>query len=385
MDSIGKRSYFQFLSLYLLSSFILLGFASYFFYRFRVSTEQQTIYYKMVHVADLQGLTIVDDYMQNKPLRLLKRKGFSISLFDQDGKLVMGKPITEVSFVKDFYTKNGITTLVSTSSAMHHGIKYVVIQTDLLAKNKQVCLKEIVTATLAIALLIVIIAVVLSWVFLRPLKERAKEIERFVKDAAHELNTPISALMMSLDRLQKKGTFDEKIVKNLQISTQNLYEIYDSLTYVSFSHTKFKDEDIDFAEVVRKQIENYSFLSQKKHLCIQSELEATTLTIAPIKAKLLISNLLSNAIKYSHPGKTITIRLANNRLVVVDEGIGIEQKRLATVFERFMRANTYAGGFGVGLSIVKQIANEYGFAVTIESKVNEGTKVVIAFDYNKSL
>ena len=379
MDALSKRSYFRFLTLYLLSSFVLLGFASYFFYQSRVSMGKQTFYYKMVHVADMQGLSIIDAYMQNKPLPLLQQKDFSIALFNAQKKLVKGKILQEVYFGDDFYTKNGITTLISTSSAMHHGIKYVVIQTDMLAKNKKQCFQEILYVTVAIAVVILMIAVILSWVFLKPLKERAKEIERFVKDTTHELNTPISALMMSLERLRKKQSYDKKIVTNLQISVKNLYEIYESLTYVSFSQKKLEDETIDFAEVIQKQIENYSLLAQKKRLHVKSDIKSKTLTIAPIKAKMLISNLLSNAIKYSHPDKTIKVTLDQNALVVEDEGIGIDKEKLKTVFERFVRANDYAGGFGVGLNIVKQIADEYGFKIDIDSKKGKGTLVKIIF------
>ena len=377
MDALSKRSYFRFLALYLVSSFVLLGFASYFFYQSRVSMGKQTFYYKMVHIADMQGLSIIDAYMKRQPLKLLRQEGFSIALFDAHKKLVAGKTLEKVYFGDDFYTKNGITTLISTSSAMHHGIKYVVVQTDLLAKNKRQCLVEIVTITLLIAVVILIIAAVLSWVFLKPLKERAKEIERFVKDTTHELNTPISAMMMSLERLRKKRSYDEKIVTNLRISTQNLFEIYESLTFISFSQKKLADEKIDFADVVQRQLESYTLLAQKKRLLIKSDLKPTPLTIAPIKAKMLISNLLSNAIKYSHPGKTITVTLKNGVLSVEDEGIGIEEEKLKTIFERFTRANDYAGGFGVGLSIVKQIAEEYGFHVAIDSLPNKGTTVKV--------
>ena len=379
MDAITRRSYIQFLLLYLVSSLTLLGFASYYFYSSRVSMGEQNLYYKMTHIADMQGLAIIEAYMQHKPLQLQKHKGFVISLYGPDKKRVAGEVLDRIDFSKDFYTRNGVTTLISTSSAMHHGIKYVVVQTRMLAQNKRQCLKEIVLWTMIIAAVIVVVAVFLSAMFLRPLKERAKEIERFVKDTTHELNTPISALMMSLERLRSKRTYDERIVQNLQISTKNLHEIYESLAYVSFSYHKHKDEDIDFKDVVANQLEFFEEIAKKKRLALDAKLQSQVLHIAPIKAKMLVSNLLSNAIKYSHPNKTIRIVLDTDKLVVEDEGIGIKKEALEDIFRRFVRANDYAGGFGVGMNIVKSVADEYGFKVEIDSKEGEGTKVTIWF------
>ena len=377
MDAITRRSYIQFLLLYLVSSLTLLGFASYYFYSSRVSMGEQNLYYKMTHIADMQGLSIIESYMQHKPLKLQKHKGFVIALYGPDKKRVAGEVLDSVDFSKDFYTRNGVTTLVSTSSAMHHGIKYVVVQTRLLAQNQKECLKEIVLWTMIIAAVIVVVAVFLSAMFLRPLKERAKEIERFVKDTTHELNTPISAMMMSLERLKSKKAYDERIVQNLHISVKNLHEIYESLAFVSFSHHKHTDEDIDFKEVVAGQIEFFDELAKKKRIRIEVELKSAALHIAPIKAKMLVSNLLSNAIKYSHPGKVIRITLDAQKFVIEDEGIGIKEEALKDIFRRFVRANDYAGGFGVGMNIVKSIADEYGFKIEIESKEGEGTKIVI--------
>ena len=379
MDAITKRSYIQFLLLYLVSSLTLLAFASYYFYSSRVSMGKQNLYYKMTHIADMQGLSIIEAYMQHKPLSLQKHKGFVIALYGADGKKVAGEILQSVDFSKDFYTRSGVTTLVSTSSAMHHGIKYVVVQTRLLAQNQKQCLKEIVVWTMIIASIIVIVAVILSSMFLRPLKERAKAIERFVKDTTHELNTPISALMMSLERLKSKKNYDERIVQNLQISAKNLHEIYESLAFVSFSHHKHKDEDIDFKDIVVEQIEFFEEIAKKKRLIIESELKSTPLHMAPIKAKMFISNLLSNAIKYSYPNKTIRITLDPKKLTVEDEGIGIKKDDLERIFGRFVRANDYAGGFGVGMSIVREIVKEYGFKIEIDSKVNEGTKITVRF------
>ncbi len=95
---------------------------------------------------------------------------------------------------------------------------------------------------------------------------------------------------------------------------------------------------------------------------------------------MFLNNRLSNAIKYSVPIKRIYITINQESLSIKDEGIGIAKDKLDSIFRRFTRANSYAGGFGVGLSIVDSIAKEYGYIVDINSQENIGTEVIIKFN-----
>ncbi len=380
MNDVTKCSLLQFLALYLVSSLGLLFVASYYFYTSQISMQIQTTYYKMEHIADTQGLRIIDAHMHETPLALLEKKGCTISLYAVDGSFRYGTALQKVDFGKDFYTKEGVTTLVSQSSAMHLGIKYVVVQTTELAQKLSELKSEIILYTLLIALAIVVTAVLLSAMFLRPIRQRAEEMERFVRDTTHELNTPISALMMSLERLKTKREYDEKSVANITISVKNLKEIYDSLSFISFTQKDLEDVvNIDMQEIVHTQVAYFKELTHKKNLSVELQLERVVLKMADIKARLLVSNLLSNAIKYSYPGKKIRIELGKEALIVSDEGIGIEEEKLKMIFERFSRANGYAGGFGVGLSIVSEIAKEYGFGVEVDSQVGKGSSFKIVF------
>ena len=101
--------------------------------------------------------------------------------------------------------------------------------------------------------------------------------------------------------------------------------------------------------------------------------------IAPTKAKMLINNLLSNAIKYSKPNTTIHITTTKDTFSIQDEGIGIAKGELKNILKRFVRANSYAGGFGVGLNIVDSIVKEQGFKLNIDSQEGVGTTVTIRY------
>jgi len=91
----------------------------------------------------------------------------------------------------------------------------------------------------------------------------------------------------------------------------------------------------------------------------------------------VIDNLISNAIKYNKRNGTVGIKLREGFLVVWDTGIGMKEEKIPFMFDRYMRFNNSEGGFGVGLSIVKKILNEYHISIEVESKEGEGTRMVL--------
>ena len=95
--------------------------------------------------------------------------------------------------------------------------------------------------------------------------------------------------------------------------------------------------------------------------------------------KLLFGNLIGNAIKYSPANSTLKLSIKNGVFCIKDEGIGIEESRQKEIFKKFKRGTEYSGGFGVGLSIVQSICDEYGIEIALESKPQIGTKFQFRF------
>lgn len=378
MNKITKKSYLSFLALYLISSFIFLSLSAYWFFSSQASMELNNNYYRMNHIADSVSSDIIHAAMEKKPFKFQQFDKANVALLDKNKKVVYGKLIQDIDYSQDYYKQNDIFTLFSNRPAGHLGLNYIVVQSDECAKNIAKIKNKVAYAVIITAVLIIIIAVVLSYIFLKPIKDKMQEVEEFVKDTTHELNTPITALMMSLSRLKQKQTYDLNILNNLSISTKQLHDIYETLSYISFD-TKESCEELDFSEVVHEHINYVKELTTKKHLTITTELQPCTLTIAPTKAKMLISNLLGNAIKYSNQNSTIEIKTTSNSFVIKDYGIGIPKEKINTIFKRFVRASKYGGGFGVGLNIVKQIADEYDYTIKVDSKVGVGTTITISF------
>jgi len=341
--------------------------------------EKNRNFYKMNHIADRVSVKIINSQMNATPFKLTAVEKASIAILDKNKKLMYGRVAQKIDFSKEFYMKNGAFTLVTHKTAGHLGAEYVVVQSSECISNIQQLKNKIFYTLIMTALIILVIAIVLSYMFLKPIKDKMSEIEDFVKDTTHELNTPITALMMSTSRIKSKKSYDEKIIKNISISSKQLYEIYASLSFLSFDTSKEEAELLAFEDIVADSLEYFRELLEKKNITIEKNLEACSLHIAPTKAKMLVNNLLSNAIKYSHPRTTITIKTDKEKFYVEDEGIGIAKEKLHDIFIRYERANSYAGGFGVGLSIVDNIIKEYKYKLQIKSKEGKGTKVTIVF------
>ncbi|QOY54762.1 HAMP domain-containing histidine kinase [Candidatus Sulfurimonas marisnigri] len=379
MNNITKKSFYSFLTLYLLSSFIFLLFASYWFYTSQKTIEMQNNYYKMNHISDRVSSSIIKAHMMDNKFVLDSFENATVALYDNKYKLIDGQNIQKVDLSKEYYMEGDTFTLVSKRTAGHLGIDYVAVQSNEFTQSVTKLRNKVIITSIFVGIIIIIISVILSYIFLRPIKDKMQEIEEFVKDTTHELNTPITALMMSTSRAKNKKIYDEKIIQNISISTKQLYDIYSSLSFLSFDAKSEEAVELNFASVVNESIKYFNELLEKKNIIVEFKKTTCTLTIAPTKAKMLINNLLSNAIKYSPPNKKIYISVLENSFAIQDEGIGIAKDKLDTIFKRFTRANSYAGGFGVGLNIVDSIVKEYNFGIDVTSTENVGTTVNVRF------
>ena len=379
MNKITRRSFYSFLALYLISSFAFLTLAAYWFFNSQVAMEKSSNFYKMNNIAEKVSSEVIRSHMTGEKFTLKMFPSANVALLDEDKNILYGSLSQKVDYSKEFYMKGDMFTLITQRTANHLGVSYVVVQSGECIKNIVVLKNKILYTVIFTAFFIILISIFLSYIFLKPIKDKMLYIENFVKDTTHELNTPITALMMSTSRIKSKKHYDEKIVNNISISTKQLYDIYASLSYLSFDHDSEESKEILFEEIVSESIEYFSELLNKKGITLVKELNRSPMQIAPTKAKMLINNLLSNAIKYSKPNTTIHITTTKDTFLIQDEGIGIAKGELKNILKRFVRANSYAGGFGVGLNIVDSIVKEQGFKLNIDSQEGVGTTVTIRY------
>jgi len=371
LNELEKKSFYSFVTLYLVSSFLFVLLSGYWYYSAQKNSLENATYYKLNHIADKLSGLIINAQMKGKTLHLPNEEGFEYSLIGAE---------EATKFQTGYYAKDGYKVLVSDAPQEHLNIKYVLVKTNRYFQQLQELKKHVFLVMGISFMFIVIISVILAKLFMKPVHQRMEQIESFIQDVSHELNTPITALKMSASRAIKKAVYDKKILTNISISTKQLESIYKSLTFLNFKQKQQEAEAVNLKNIVAQTIAYYSELTDAKHITIQTQLEDVTFYIVKSRAELLFSNLLSNAIKYSMPETTITIILDKNSLSIEDEGVGIAQKKLDDIFKMYKRESDIAGGFGVGLSIVKQICDEYAIKIRVTSQLEKGTKFNLSFN-----
>ena len=370
LNELEKKSFFSFLTLYLVSSALFISLLGYWYYNAQKNAIENEVYYKLIHLADKISGRIINAQMKSITLTLPHEEGYEYELIPTlDAK----------KYKEDYFEQGRYKVLISASPQEHLGIAYVIVKTQSYF-NKLRNLQLLVLLVVGVVLVLVsFVSFFLARLFMKPLRSRVEQIENFIQDVSHELNTPITVLKMSASRGMKKGIYDKNIFQNISISTKQLESIYKSLTYLNFKQEMQQVELLNLKDIVEQTIRYYTQLIDAKHIKVITDLEDVKLSMVPSKAELLFSNLLSNAIKYSMPDTMITMKLTKEYFIIKDEGMGIKESKLQEIFEIYKRDSSLAGGFGVGLSIVKQICDAYDIRVEVKSELDKGSSFKLHF------
>ncbi len=234
-------------------------------------------------------------------------------------------------------------------------------------------------------------------------QERSKEIEQynnidsyrkeFLGNVSHELKTPIFNIQGYISTLIDGGIHDSNInmdyLKKADKSIDRMIRIVDDLETISqleVGTLELDTETYDLVQQIKDIIESLELIAAKKNIRLQFVRKSDKPILVKadsFRIRQVLVNLITNSIKYGlENGKTrISIQLFDEQVIVEvkDNGIGIDEKHLPRVFERFYRVDKgrsrEQGGTGLGLAIVKHIIEAHHGTIDIESKLSEGTTV----------
>ena len=217
---------------------------------------------------------------------------------------------------------------------------------------------------------------------IEPYKKLNQYLDEFLKDAMHELKTPIGVARINVDMLQLRLKNDKNILR-IKSALKNMTVIYEDLEYY-MQQNAVKDEkrDIDFSSFLEKRVEFFNDLAISKNITFHKFIEQNIIiNFNEIELYRIIDNNLSKAIKYSKDSSNITISLQKEqnsiKLGFKDEGVGIKDS--SKIFERYFRGDKITGGFGIGLSIVKNICEKNGIKIEVKSQINKGSSFMYIF------
>lgn len=202
---------------------------------------------------------------------------------------------------------------------------------------------------------------------------------QFTADAAHELRTPLTAVRLELDVLKRAETEDEKrqSLEKLYSAVDRSTRLVHQLLEMARLEPEQDSEDalsVSLYQVAQNITAELEQSAKKKNIDLQVEgMDNITVNGRPHALAVLVSNLVSNAIQYTPQGGKVVVRVSKERgcsvLRVSDNGPGIPEKEWERIFDRFYRIldKNQAGvtGSGLGLSIVKSIADSHNATIEI--------------------
>jgi len=224
------------------------------------------------------------------------------------------------------------------------------------------------------------------------LKSQEKFRREFLSNISHEFKTPLFAIQGYLDALQEGLIEEDPILANdfLNKASNNLDRLsflikdIDEISKLESGQLSINFEQFDITVLIEEVLESFELKAQKHKISLSFRYKPKTYSLVFAdreKIRQVLSNLISNSIKYGKENGETSIRifeLHDQILVEVsDNGIGIDEKYLPRLFERFFRTERSRarniGGSGLGLSIVKHILEAHEQTISVRSKEGLGS------------
>lgn len=229
---------------------------------------------------------------------------------------------------------------------------------------------------------------------LSPIEAAHARQKRFTADVSHELRTPLTALRMEsevalMDKQASKQALRTTLHSNIEES-QKLEALINNLlrlTQLEAGQLEQQFTIVHLRTITEEAMAHVAPSAEAKSITIKSAVKNVSLYGDHSSLVQLLVILLDNAIKYSPAGSTVHIRSRTDNqaisVTIKDEGSGIDPAALKHVFERFYRADkarssSTTGGFGLGLSIAKNIADLHHGTIILTSKGRKGTTATVS-------
>ena len=377
-----KRSLYRFMAVYLGAGLVVVVLFSILFYRIDTESIKDATFAHLRMEAMRIASSAIDAQMKGTPFKVPDEVGCDYLLIDRQGRRIGGCIVQVPAMPTDERIVDGCAWYRYAGAHGHMGIATILLKDCSYGERIRACGWRVAWMAMASYGFLILVGWYLGRLFLRPMREKIEAMDRFVKDATHELNTPVTTILLALQKLENE-VGHSPYFKALRMSGRLVSRIYEDLSFLlmnGLEKDREEREPVDIARSVENALDFFAILAERKHITIVRRLQSCVIDADPHHIDLLVKNLIDNAIKYTPYGGVVTITSAGCRLVVEDSGEGMSAEQLERIFERFHRASESEGGFGIGLSIVKRIGDIYGFSVSVSSKKGEGSRFEVRFD-----
>jgi heavy metal sensor kinase len=221
---------------------------------------------------------------------------------------------------------------------------------------------------------------------------------QFTSDASHELRTPLSIIRVNAEEALKNNKdikIYNKAMRNIIKENKKMDHLISQLLFLARSDENaitLNIEKVDLKVITEDIVNSFKNISKRKNIKFSLEIkESVKIKADQLLITSLLINLISNSIKYNNNNGFVKIKIIKDdhyaKITIEDSGIGIPQKDLPLIFNRFYRTDNTRNseGSGVGLSIVKWIVDSHKGSIEVSSVPDEGTSFKIELPVNNSL
>ncbi|GAP99766.1 phosphate regulon sensor protein PhoR [Leptolyngbya sp. NIES-2104] len=234
----------------------------------------------------------------------------------------------------------------------------------------------------------------LAGLAMRPIERSYQQMQQFTADAAHELRTPITAILATIDSVLRMPTISQtesrEAFTTVERQVSRFLGMVKDLLLLSRleQHTlTFQPQTLCLNDLMFDLIDEFAALAESSNLGLIDQIQTNTpLEIEADEDQIyrLLSNLVTNAIRYTPAGK-VTLKLYQERdqavIQVQDTGIGIAAEDLLHIFDRFYRVHSdrsrNSGGTGLGLAIAKAIVEAHNGSIHAQSQISSGSTFIV--------
>lgn len=227
---------------------------------------------------------------------------------------------------------------------------------------------------------------------LHPLEQAMESQNRFTADASHELRTPLTAMKTEIEVAMRDKNITLAAAKKLMESNVEEISKIENLTNTLLKLARLNEAEksfskIDLSQAVAEAYEKVQSLALAKRIVFDNSLNRVKITGDRESLVELFVILIDNAIKYSRVGGKINVSVKNAgnqaEVRIKDEGVGIKESQLPYIFDRFYRADSSrtkekVDGYGLGLSLAKQIVDLHNAKITVKSAPGKGSEFVVS-------
>jgi signal transduction histidine kinase len=246
----------------------------------------------------------------------------------------------------------------------------------------------------AITLLVALISWYLAGQAMQPIHNSYKKMQQFTADAAHELRTPLSAMLATIEAAQQPDSIEEALeaLDTVERQTDRLIQLAEDLLTLSRLDSRNGSNAIQetchLHVVVTELIKNLSALAVSTSIDLRAVIQIANpiqVQINYSQANRLLTNLVMNALQNTTSGGAVTLTLTQVQnfaiIQVHDTGVGIAPNNQARIFDRFHRVNQARtrpqGGAGLGLAIVQEIVRSHHGSIEVKSKLGVGSNFIV--------